>query len=160
MKENVHFSSKTDDWSTPQELFDKLESEFSFDVDVCATKENTKCFNYWTKEDDGLSKDWTGLKCWMNPPYGREIGKWIKKASESNARIVVALIPARTDTRWWHDYIQDKADVKFIKGRLKFGGAKNSAPFPSCIVYFAEKTNEAYVNGYRRGLEDAKNNVI
>lgn len=133
---NVHFSSKTIEWATPQDLFDKLESEFCFDVDVCADDSNAKCFNYWTKEHDGLSKSWDGLRCYMNPPYGREIGKWVKKASEATGGVVVCLLPARTDTKWFHDYIYGKAEIRFIKGRLKFGDATNSAPFPSMLVIF------------------------
>ena len=132
---NVHFSSKTPEWETPQDLFDGLNEEFDFLLDVCATKENAKCENYFTKEDDGLSKDWRKYSMkWMNPPYGREIGKWVKKASESG--YTVALLPARTDTKWFHEYIYNKAEVRFLKGRLKFGNSKNSAPFPSMVVIF------------------------
>jgi phage N-6-adenine-methyltransferase len=138
MKTAVHFSSATDEWETPQDLFDRLNKEFDLTVDVCATKENTKLPHFYTKAMDGLSYDWKnfGGRCWMNPPYGREIGKWVEKAATGGAAVVVALLPARTDTRWWHDFIQDKAEVRFIKGRLKFGGYKNSAPFPSAIVIF------------------------
>ena len=130
------FTSETDLWSTPQHVFDLLDAEFHFDKDVCATKENAKCKSYFTKEDDGLSKIWDFDMCWMNPPYGREIGKWVKKASEE--KCVVALLPARTDTKWFHDYIYNKkgVEIRFIKGRLKFGDSKNSAPFPSMVVIF------------------------
>lgn len=137
-EENVHLSSKTDDWATPQDFFDRLNLEFgSFDLDVCASKENAKVPNFYTKEDNGLTQEWC-KKNWMNPPYGREIGKWVKKAHEESLKgnYTVALLPARTDTKWWHEYIQDKAEVRFIKGRLKFGGGKNSAPFPSVVVIF------------------------
>ncbi len=127
------FSSKTDLWSTPQEVFDSLDAEFNFTVDVCATKENAKCDRYFTFKDNGLDQDWSKDTCWMNPPYGREIGKWIEKASKHN---VVALLPARTDTKWFHDCIYNKAEIRFIKGRLKFGNQKNNAPFPSMIVIF------------------------
>ena len=138
---NVHFSSKTDDWATPQDFFDQYK-HYCFDVDVCATKENAKVAKYWTKEDDGLKQDWTNLVCWMNPPYGREIGKWVEKASTSGAKQVICLLPARTDTRWFHEYILgNNATVRFIKGRLKFGGSKNSAPFPSMVVIFDSPTN-------------------
>lgn len=133
---NVHFSSATGEWETPSDFFDTLNKEFRLNRDVCATKENTKCTFWWDKEQDGLSKDWTGIRAWMNPPYGREIGKWVAKAATGGAEIVVALLPARTDTRWFHDYIYNKAEVRFIKGRLKFGGHKNSAPFPSMLVIF------------------------
>jgi phage N-6-adenine-methyltransferase len=136
---SVHFSSKTELWATPLDFFKQWESLIGgFDIDVCATKDNTKCKKFFSKEDDGLSKDWTG-KCWMNPPYGKEIGKWMKKAYESskNGACVVCLVPSRTDTRWWHDYAM-KGKITFIKGRLKFGDSKNSAPFPSAIVIFGE----------------------
>jgi len=134
MVNNGLFTSNTDLWSTPQSLFDELDKEFHFTLDVCATDENAKCERYFTKEDDGLSQEWKGV-CWMNPPYGREIGKWIKKAYESRAT-VVCLIPARTDTAWWHDYVMKAKEIRYIRGRLKFGGSKNSAPFPSAIVVF------------------------
>ena len=127
-------TSKTPEWETPQDLFDVLNKEFNFDIDVCATAENAKVLNYWDKATNGLEQNWSlwGWK-WMNPPYGREIVDWVKKASEE--RQVVALLPARTDTRWFHDYIYKKKGViiRFLKGRLKFSGAKNSAPFPSMI---------------------------
>jgi phage N-6-adenine-methyltransferase len=139
MNTKVMFSSKTDEWETPQELFDELNKEFQFDLDVCATNMNTKCAVWYDKESDGLSRNWhyTG-KCWMNPPYGRQIGKWVKKAYEESQKgcTVVCLLPARTDTKWFHEYIYGKAEIRFIKGRLKFGGSKNSAPFPSMIVIF------------------------
>lgn len=135
----AQFSSATDEWETPQEFFNLVDSEFHFTLDVCASHENTKCERYFTKDDDGLKQEWAGV-CWMNPPYGRKISHWIKKAYESSlaGATVVCLLPARTDTRWWHDYIQGKAEVRFIRGRLKFGGSKNSAPFPSVIVVFGK----------------------
>lgn len=136
MNTSPHFSSTTDLWSTPQKVFDELNAEFKFTLDPCATKANAKCDFFYTKEDDGLAQGWTNERVFMNPPYGREIGKWVQKAAQGGAQIVVCLLPARTDTRWWHDYIQDKAEVRFIKGRLKFGDSKNSAPFPSAIVIF------------------------
>lgn len=130
------FSSATDMWETPQNFFDELDKEFHFSCDVCATRENAKCAKFYTPEQDGLKQTWGGGgTLWMNPPYGREIGKWVKKASESNAT-VVCLLPARTDTRWFHDYIYGKAEIRFVRGRLKFGGGKNSAPFPSMVVVF------------------------
>ena len=130
-------SSKTDNWATPQDFFDQCEKQFGkFDIDVCASKENAKCEKYYDEEINGLSQVWEG-KCWMNPPYGREISKWMKKAYESagNGTMVVCLVPARTDTKWWHDYAQNGI-VTFIKGRLKFGNSKNSAPFPSALIVF------------------------
>lgn len=134
----VHFSSATDDWATPQDVFDRLSSQWGpFDLDVCASSSNAKCRRFFTKEDDGLSKEWRG-RCWMNPPYGRTIGAWMKKAYEESlrgAQVVVCLVPARTDTAWWHDYAA-KGQVTFIRGRIKFGGHRNSAPFPSAVVVF------------------------
>lgn len=135
----VHYSSKSNEWATPQNLFDELNDEFNFTLDPCATDENAKCSKYFTIEDDGLSKDWSNDVVFMNPPYGREIKKWIKKAYEEslNGVTVVCLIPARTDTTYWHDFIFDKADdIRFLRGRLKFGNSKNSAPFPSAIVVY------------------------
>ena len=133
---SVHFSSATDLWATPQAFFERLNARFGFTLDVCATPENAKCAAYFTTADDGLAQDWRGT-CWMNPPYGRAIGKWMRKAYESSlsGATVVCLVPARTDTRWWHDYAA-KGEVEFIKGRLKFGGSRNSAPFPSAVVTF------------------------
>ncbi len=134
---SVHFSSNTVEWSTPQDFYIKCDTEFGpFDLDVCATAENAKCSHYFTKEDNGLNKIWTG-RVWMNPPYGREIGKWMEKAYNSSCEgaFVVCLVPARTDTAWWHDYAA-KGMVKFIRGRLKFGGSKNPTPFPSALVIF------------------------
>lgn len=132
---NVHFSSQTNEWATPQDFFDKLNDEFNFTLDPCATPDNAKCKKFYTKEDDGLTQDWSGEIVFCNPPYGREIKRWVKKAYESNATTAM-LIPARTDTSYWHEYIHGKAEVRFIKGRLKFGGSKNSAPFPSAVVIF------------------------
>lgn len=131
------FTSSTDLWATPQYFFDKVASEFSPSLDVCALPENAKCPRFFTPDVDGLSQEWEGT-CWMNPPYGREIGKWVQKAhleALKGAR-VVCLLPARTDTRWFHDHILGVAEVRFIKGRLRFGDGKNPAPFPSMLVIF------------------------
>lgn len=135
---NGLFTSNTDIWATPQSFFDKLNEEFNFELDVCANVHNAKCDRYFTEETDGLKQDWKGV-CWMNPPYGRVIGDWIKKAYESslNGATVVCLLPARTDTQWWHEYCM-KGEIRLIKGRLKFGDSKNSAPFPSAIVIFGQ----------------------
>lgn len=133
MKQRQLFEVTRIDWETPQALFDELDAEFGFTLDVCATPENAKCWRFFTIQADGLKQDWAGFRCWMNPPYGREIGAWIRKAHDSKA-LVVGLIPARTDTAWWHDYIQDRAEVRFLRGRLKFGTSNNSAPFPSAVV--------------------------
>jgi phage N-6-adenine-methyltransferase len=141
------FSSKTDLWETPKDFFDKMNDEFHFNLDVCATHENAKCEAYYTKEIDGLNQPWYG-RCWCNPPYGREIGKWVEKAykSATDGATVVMLLPAKTDTKWFHKYIYGKAEVRFIRGRLKFGGSKNSAPFPSMVVVFNGKNNDIYEN--------------
>ena len=121
-KDSVHYSSKSNEWGTPQDLFDQLDEVYQFTLDLCATPYNAKCIKYYTKEEDGLSKDWSGECVFMNPPYGREIKKWVKKAYEESLKgaTVVCLIPARTDTVYWHQYIFTFAEVKFIKGRLKF----------------------------------------
>lgn len=129
------FTSGRDDWETPQDLFDRYNDGFHFTLDVCASKENTKCERYFTKEQDALKQDWTGERCWCNPPYGRSIAGFVKKASESKA-LTVMLIPARTDTKWFHDYIYNRCPIEFIKGRIRFVGASNTAPFPSMIVIF------------------------
>lgn len=143
MNTDVMFSSATDNWSTPQDFFDKLNDEFHFTLDVCADENNHKCEHYYTKEIDGLSRPWVGT-VWCNPPYGRKIGEWVRRAyisSQIGSATVVMLLPARTDTRWFHDYIYNKSntEIRFIKGRLKFGGCKNSAPFPSMVVIFRSK---------------------
>lgn len=136
MNTDLMFSSKTDLWSTPQDFYDKLHQEFSFTLDVCATAENSKCARFFTREDDSLKQTWTGI-CWCNPPYGREMAAFIRKGYESaqQGATVVMLIPARTDTAVWHDYCM-KGEIRFIRGRLKFGGQSNSAPFPSAVVIF------------------------
>lgn len=145
MKTAVHFSSATDNHATPSSYFEKVVAEFgAFDLDPCADNENKKGESWFTKEEDGLSKMWWG-KVWMNPPYGKTIGQWMRKAYESangspvdghpDCELVVCLVPARTDTAWWHDYAA-KGEVRFIRGRLKFGTAKHSAPFPSALVIF------------------------
>lgn len=133
MNTEVMFSSKTDLWATPQAFFDEVNEEFNFDLDVCATRENAKCQRFFTDQEDGLKQDRGGAMCWCNPPYGREIGRWVEKASKYNC---VMLLPARTDTRWFHNFIYKKAEIRFLKGRLKFGSSKNSAPFPSMLVVF------------------------
>lgn len=140
------FSSKNNAWCTPRKFFDQLNNEFKFNLDPCATKKSALCKKYYTLKDDGLKKSWNNYRVFCNPPYGREIGKWVKKASEATGGIVVMLIPSRTDTRYFHDYILGKADIRFIKGRLKFidldytGPEKDRkmspAPFPSMLVIF------------------------
>lgn len=131
------FSSKKDDWTTPPDFFQQLNNEFHFTLDAASSEENHLCKNYFTIETDGLSQDWGGHKVFCNPPYGRKIGKWVQKAWEEAKKpntTIVMLLPARTDTKWFHNYIYQQTKIRFIKGRLKFGGAKNSAPFPSMVV--------------------------
>ncbi len=126
------------DWATPPAFFAGLDKEFGFTLDVAASPHNAKCARYFTREDDGIHQDWSGEVCWCNPPYGREIPKWVRKAAEEARRGVttVMLIPARTDTSWWHDYIDGKAEVRFVRGRITFVGAEHPAPFPSAVVIF------------------------
>lgn len=133
MRKEVMFSSKSDDWETPQDFFDKVNEEFNFTLDVCATEQNSKCPDYYSREQNGLIQPWIGT-VWCNPPYGTAIKHWVKKAAES-ACTVVMLLPARTDTAWFHDYIYGKAEIRFIRSRLKFGNA-DRAPFPSMLVIF------------------------
>ena len=133
---NVHFLSKTNEWSTPQDVYDALNGEFSFTLDPCSDGKNAKCQRFYTPLDDGLSKSWSGEVVFMNPPYGREIGKWVEKAYKETNATVVCLIPSRTDTSYWHDYCMRANEIRFFRGRLRFGDASNSAPFPSCVVVF------------------------
>lgn len=133
---DVHYSSKTDNWATPQSFFDRLNAEFNFTLDPCADKDNAKCTKYYTVDDNGLAQDWAGERVFMNPPYGRAISDWVRKAYEESLKgaLVVALIPARTDTRYWHKYVMRAKEIRLVKGRLKFGDGRNSAPFPSAVV--------------------------
>ncbi len=149
------FSSDKQDWATPWALFNELDAEFHFTLDPCASETNAKCSKYFTEEDDGLAQSWTGHNVFMNPPYGREVGHWVYKAEAESRLIthvskliagvsypqgrlttVVGLLPARTDTRWFHDYIYGKAEIRFLKGRVKFEreGSTDAAPFPSMVV--------------------------
>tara|TARA_B100000989_G_scaffold183957_1_gene138445 strand:- start:7519 stop:7992 length:474 start_codon:yes stop_codon:yes gene_type:complete len=150
----VMFSSKTGNWATPHDFFLKLDWRFGpFDLDPCATHSNAKCDKYFTEEDNGLDKDWTGNNVFVNPPYGRGIDKWIKKAYESALEPdtkVVMLIPARTDTKYWHNYVMKASEIYFVKGRLKFGDSDNSAPFPSAVVVFNGKAGPWRVEGINR----------
>ena len=128
------YSSEKMDWETPDYLFLGLDFEFGFTLDVAATPKNAKCSRYYTREDDGLVQPWEGV-CWMNPPYGREVGNWMRKACEEAQRGVttVALVPARTDTRWWHETAM-KHEIRFLARRLSFKGSNNKAPFPCAVV--------------------------
>ena len=139
----VGFSSKTGEWDTPQDFFDKLNEQFDFTLDPCATEANAKCDKYFTEEEDGLTQDWARQTVFVNPPYGRGIGEWLKKAykeSRKHNTVVVLLIPSRTDTKWWHDYVMKAQEVHLVRGRLKFGSAENAAPFPSAVVVFHSDT--------------------
>jgi len=137
---DVHFSSKTDLWSTPEDFFQGCVKEYgTFDLDPASNADNAKADRFFTKEDDGLSQDWIAELVWLNPPYGRVIVDWVSKAlseyDKGNAKKIIMLLPSRTDTRWfWSFYEREDVEVRFIKGRLKFGGSKTSAPFPSCLV--------------------------
>lgn len=148
------YTSNTDNYETPQYLFDILDDEFRFTVDVCARADNTKCAKFFSPEIDGLAQSWKGEICWMNPPYGKKISKWVEKAykESQNGAIVVGLLPARTDTKWFHDFILGKAEIRFLKGRLKFNNVFNSAPFPSMIVIWRGR-DKASAKGdtYERG---------
>lgn len=131
------FSSKTNEWATPLALFQELDKEFGFTLDPCATPQNAKCKKFYTIEDDGLKQNWGGHRVFCNPPYGREIGRWVEKCYREAQRgaLVVALIPARTDTRYFHEFIWKKAkEIRFLRGRLHFNESKQAAPFPSMIV--------------------------
>ena len=140
MNKQLMFSSAKDDWTTPKYLFEQLNAEFHFTVDLCASEENALCSKYYTKTNDGMKAQLLGERVFCNPPYGRSAtSDWIKKCATSEADVCVMLIPARTDTKAFHEYIYGNAEIRFIKGRLKFGGAKNGAPFPSMIVIFRKK---------------------
>lgn len=131
------FSSSSTEWTTPTYFFNSLNKEFNFELDPCATNENHLCDLFYTIEDDGLKQDWGDKRVYCNPPYGRGIEKWVAKCAEHRG-LAVMLIPARTDTKWFHAYIYNKpnVEIRFIKGRLKFGESDNSAPFPSMVVIF------------------------
>lgn len=139
MNTKLMFSSAKDDWETPQDLFDKLDDEFHFTLDAASSDLNAKCEKHYTVEDDGLSQSWAGNNVFLNPPYGRNMKDWMRKAyeeSQAENTTVVVLVPARTDTAWFHDYVYGKAELRFLRGRLKFGGCENSAPFPSLVVVY------------------------
>ncbi len=134
-------TSKSEDWATPLEFFNLLHAEFDFTLDVCASEWNAKCPKFFTKQQDGLDRPWAPERCWMNPPYGRDIGRWMAKARDEarSGALVVCLVPARTDTTWWHEFIGQRAEVRFVKGRLKFvhqDGRGDPAPFPSAVVIY------------------------
>lgn len=148
--DKVLFSSEKTNWETPTEFFDELNAEFHFELDAASSDENAKCLDHYTIEDDGLAQDWGDKTVFVNPPYGRNItGKWVEKAykqHQKHGNTIVMLIPARTDTKWFHEYIYGKAEIRFIKGRLKFeidkepmldnNGRPSSAPFPSMVCIY------------------------
>lgn len=140
MLTNGLFSSNTNEWATPIALFARLDAEFHFDLDPCCTHENAKCERHFTQDEDGLSRSWGGCRVFCNPPYGRELPQWVRKCYEESRKkdtLVVMLIPARTDTSYFHDYIYHKAkEIRFLRGRLHFNESKQGAPFPSMVVVF------------------------
>ena len=134
---SVHFSSAKQDWATPDELYERLDRIYKFDLDVAASRDNTRCPAYFDASTDGLAQPWRG-RVWCNPPYGRSIGAWVTKAAVEariSATLIVMLVPARTDTRWWHEATRT-ARGEFLRGRLRFKGAPASAPFPSALLYW------------------------
>jgi site-specific DNA-methyltransferase (adenine-specific) len=141
MNTNYHFSSKSDEWITPQWLFDALDFEFGFTLDPCSTHENAKCKRHFTIEENGLEQDWSGETVFMNPPYGRNISLWMRKAyAESlNGAVVVCVIAARTDRKWWHSYAM-RGEIRLLRKRVKFANAEYYAPFPTAIVVFRPPT--------------------
>lgn len=147
MNKELMFSSEVHTYSTPQWLFDKLNSQFNFTLDACADKSNHKCDKYYTENDNGLIQNWNDETVWINPPYGQMQKTWVRKAYDefvNNNATCVLLIPARVDTALFHDLIFPHAtQIQFLKGRLKFSGHKNSAPFPSAIVIFDGKSDYA-----------------
>lgn len=132
------FTAGRPDWATPPSVFDPLNAEFGFTLDVCASTENTKVEWFFDEQADALNLPWGNGVCWMNPPYGRDLGRWVQKAYESSqgGATVVCLVPARTDTAWWHDWVEGKAETRFVRGRIKFNGALKDAPFPSVVLVY------------------------
>ena len=140
MNTDLMFSNKSNEWATPQSLFDELNAEFHFTLDPCADDINHKCDKYYTVNDDGLVQDWSGERVFCNPPYGRQVGNWVKKCFSEvyggKCKCAVMLLFAKTDTKWFHNYIYNKAEIRFIRGRIRFGNQENDAPFPSMVVIF------------------------
>ena len=145
-------SSNRHDWETPQDLFDDLNAEFHFTLDVCATAKSAKCERYFTPDEDGLQESWRDKVCWMNPPFGKEIPAWICKAYyESQQCTVVCLIPVRSDTRNWYEYVMRASEIRFIADRCWFtldGVKKKRAPFPSAIVVFKATSRSPKISTY------------
>jgi len=143
------FRSSREDWETPPDLFNLLDREFRFERDLCASQTNRKCPTFYSRRQDALSKPWSGT-CWMNPPYGRAIGAWVRKARQESARgaTVVCLLPARTDTRWWHRDVMRSDTIRFLLGRITFVGARSAAPFPSAVVVFGKARRRSRVQSW------------
>jgi len=141
----------TTSWETPLVLYNKLNKEFNFTLDPCATEDTAKTEKYYTKKDSGLKHSWTGERVFMNPPYGNEINKWLRKACLEHIKgvLVVCLISVRTDTKWWHNYVMRATEIRFIEGRLTFGDAENVAPFSSAIVVYDKKVNTPKISSYQ-----------
>tara|TARA_R110002096_G_scaffold351838_1_gene544882 strand:- start:150 stop:629 length:480 start_codon:yes stop_codon:yes gene_type:complete len=153
--QKVMFSSQSNEWATPQSFFDKLDSIFGpFTLDAAASSSNYKVKNHFTEADDSLSQDWSGNTVFLNPPYGRALKEWVRKAYEEgqkSATTVVMLIPARTDTKYWHDYVMKADEIRFVRGRIKFGDETNSAPFPSAVIVFRQTSfNGPRITGMER----------
>lgn len=155
---NPHFSNNHQNWATPWELFRQIDSKYGpCTLDVCAMPETAKCDAFFTPEQDGLRQEWHGV-CWMNPPYGRDISRWLQKVwlevyTLENAVRAICLLPARTDTKWWHEYVIKATICEFIRGRVKFQGAKHNAPFPSAIVVFGGSGQKGF-RAKRSGEEE------
>lgn len=137
ISDSVFLSSQTVEWATDEAFFRQIDREFHFTVDVAATAANAKCDRFYTIETDGLMQDWDGETVWCNPPYGDRIKDWMYKAATSAATSVL-LVPARTDVKWFHEIALPFAEIRFIKGRLRFGGSKDTAPFPTMLVIFRQ----------------------
>ena len=146
MNNELMFSSKSNEWGTPKNVFEEINKEFNFNLDPCANEKNHKCEEYFTIKDNGLNKEWGGKRVFCNPPYGRSLKLWVKKAyeeSKKNNTLIVMLIPARTDTSYFHDYIYNKSEIRFIRGRILFekdgeevSDKSKRAPFPSMFVIY------------------------
>lgn len=137
------FSSNSNEWATPTDFYKELDAEFHFNLDPCCTHENAKCERHYTIEDDGLIQDWGGARVFCNPPYSRELPKWAKKCYEESRKpntLVVMLVPARTDTAWFWDWIYGKAEIRFVRGRLHFNDSKQGAPFPSMVIVYKNQS--------------------
>lgn len=153
---NIMFSSAKQDWTTPDSLFNELNKEFNFNTDAASSDENCKCEHHFTEEDSGLDKEWMG-SVWLNPPYN-DCKTWLRKAFEESQHgsTVVCLVPARTDTQAFHDYCMNAEEIRLIRGRLKFGNSKNTAPFPSMIVVFGDNSTSPKISTYRPGVYESR----